>query len=68
MATVMIDCGAKFATQLIITGGGWQPGRGWTLSGWHGRAGFRIMRPLGGAGHDGATLRELPADLDSCPW
>eukprot|EP01047_Picozoa_sp_COSAG01_P032275 COSAG01_NODE_2324_length_7907_cov_69.755763_4_plen_154_part_00 len=52
MATVMIDCGAKSVAQLIITGGGWQPGRGWTLSGWHSRAGCGMMRPLGGAGHD----------------
>ena len=67
LATVMIDCGGKSAAQLIITGSGWQPGRGWTLSGWHSRAGCGIMRPLGGAGHDGATLALMPADLDICP-
>ena len=67
LATVMIDCGGKSAAQLNITGSGWQPGRGWTLSGWHSRAGCGIMRPLGGAGHDGATLALMPADLDICP-
>ena len=63
MATVMIDCGGKSAAQLIITCSAWQPRRGWTLSGWRSRAGCGIMRPLGGAGHDGATLQELLADL-----
>ena len=68
LATVMIDCGGKSAAQLNITGSGWQPRRDWTLSGWHSRAGCGMMRPLGGAGHDGATLALMPAVVDKCPW
>jgi hypothetical protein len=68
LATVMIDCGGKSAAQLIITGGGWQPGRDWTLNGWHSCAGCGMMRPLGGAGHDGATLALMSAVVDKCPW